>query len=62
MNDVMSDGERLARAVLMFYSGNDWRPERQKIWYELTGKREATTTVLGDLARKIVDAREREGD
>jgi hypothetical protein len=45
----------LARAVLLFFSAGPWTPEHQRRWKELTGQDNATTKVLGDLAREVLD-------
>jgi hypothetical protein len=55
----ISDAKRLARAVLMFYSGNPWTHTDRKVWKELTGHEEATTRVLGNLAREVMLAVEK---
>jgi hypothetical protein len=52
----MSPGERLARAVLMFHaSASIWTPQNRNIWRALTGKEEATSRVLCDLARELLN-------
>jgi hypothetical protein len=55
----ISDAERLARAVLMFFGQGRWTAWNAEIWLALTGKEEATTKVLGDLAREILIKEER---
>lgn len=46
--------KRLQQAILLFHSAEPWDEERQRQWQELTGRREATTKVLCDLARGIM--------
>jgi hypothetical protein len=55
----MSDAEKLARAVLMFYNTQEWSELHRQVWQKLTGSDEATTRVLADLARKVMQAEER---
>lgn len=50
--------EALARAVLMFYQGGPWTLDDRAKWHQVTGSPEATTKVLGDLARRVLDLRE----
>jgi hypothetical protein len=50
----MTGGERLARAVLLFYQGARWSEDNQDEWTALTGSTEATTKALGDLAREVL--------
>lgn len=49
----MSDAEKLARAVLMFYAGTAWGDNERETWLMLTGSDEATTRTLGNLARRV---------
>jgi streptomycin 6-kinase len=49
----ISMAERLARAVLLFHSGEPWTTERRATWISLTGSDEATTRVLCNLARAV---------
>jgi hypothetical protein len=56
-------GERLARAVLLFHRGGPWTDADRVAWLELTGQQtascaEATTKVLGDLAREVLAQRD----
>jgi hypothetical protein len=53
MDHELSLGERLALAVLMFFSAEPWSDERRREWRRLTGYSDATTKVLGDLARVV---------
>jgi hypothetical protein len=53
---MMSDGERLARAVLVFYSPGYWDATKRALWLALTGSEEATTKTLADLARKVINS------
>lgn len=59
MNDVdpatISDAERLARAVILFYSAVTWDDPERALWLSLTGESDATTRVLCDLARVVRD-------
>jgi len=59
---VMTKAERLARAVLLFHSGDPWNDEKRWLWHELTGAEEATTKTLCDLARRIRGEEEKEPD
>lgn len=56
----LSTAECLARAVLMFYDAAPWDQEKQKVWKALTGREEATTKVLCDLARRVRTMEERQ--
>jgi hypothetical protein len=49
----MSDAERLARAVLLFFSDPPWTPEKRAEWTELTGNYECTGVTLCNLAREM---------
>lgn len=51
----MSDAERLARAVLLFFSSTPWTIEKQREWQMLTGTLDgnATSKTLCDLAREM---------
>ena len=49
----MSDAERLARAVLLFFSDPPWTPEKRAEWTELVGDYEATSVSLCNLAREM---------
>lgn len=55
----MSDAEKLARAVLMFFNGKPWSIEDARMWKDVTGQDDATTRVLCDLAREVKAAEER---
>ena len=58
----MTPAERLARCVLMFYGIAGWSQNERDLWKALTGSDDATTRVLGDLAREVLqDERERAG-
>jgi hypothetical protein len=46
-------GERLARAVLLFYSPGPWGLQRNLEWDRLTGCRPATTRTIGDMCRAL---------
>lgn len=48
-----SPAVRLARAVLLFHGGGPWTAADGDEWERVTGSREATTKVLGDLARRV---------
>jgi hypothetical protein len=50
----MTDGERLARAVLMFHDRQPWTTERLDQWQDITGHRSTRKDVLDELARKII--------
>lgn len=45
----------LAKAVLMFYGTTQWREAERAAWAKLTGRGEATTRVLCDLARRVLE-------
>ena len=45
--------ERLARAVLLFHAAPSWDEKEKREWTELTGRQDATTKVLCDLARQV---------
>lgn len=49
----LSKAERLARAVLMFFEAGEWTREKRVMWTALTGSVEASSKVLGDLAREV---------
>jgi hypothetical protein len=51
---VISDAEKLARAVLMFYRGGPWTVWDSEVWFELTGSTESSTRTLSDFARKVL--------
>jgi hypothetical protein len=53
----VTDAERLARAVLLFYDTGPWSAEKCEAWAALTGQHDATTRALGDLARRVLAAR-----
>ncbi len=46
---------RLAKAVLLFHDATQWGDTERAAWIKLTGRSEATTRVLGDLARDVLD-------
>ena len=48
-----STAEKLARAVLLFHNAEPWTRHRMREWVECTGKNDATTKVLCDLARRV---------
>ena len=49
----MSDAEKLARAVLMFYQGGAWGDNDRETWVMLTGSEDVTTRTIGNLARRV---------
>lgn len=49
----MTEAQKLAKAVLMFFRGGDFGAEQKATWLALTGSDEATTKTLCDLARKV---------
>jgi hypothetical protein len=49
----MSEGEKLARAVLLFFRGGHWSACDREVWQALTGSEDATTRALCDLARRV---------
>lgn len=56
---AISSAERLARAVLMFFESGDWSNDKRELWLAITGKDDATSRTLGDLARQVRDEEER---
>lgn len=54
----MSDEEKLAIAILLFYRVGPWTDEHRAIWKEITGEFDATTRVLAGLARNILAAKQ----
>lgn len=55
----ISDAEKLARAVLLWFDPGAWGDRNRDVWRELTGTDDATTKTLCDLARKVRSAEER---
>ena len=55
----MSQAEKLARAVLLFFRGGQWTQDDREMWIVLTGQRDATTKALCDLAREVRGQEER---
>lgn len=55
----LSNAERLARAVLMFFDPSEWTREKREQWLALTGTDSCTSMVLGNLARQVRDEEER---
>jgi hypothetical protein len=51
---VMSEAEKLARMVLMFYAPGPWSATNKEEWSLCAGNREVTTRALGDQARKVI--------
>jgi hypothetical protein len=43
------------RAVLMFHEGGEWTAERRAEWKRITGSDEATTKVLCDHIRLVLE-------
>jgi hypothetical protein len=52
--DQVSDTERLARAIILFYKGGPWSPEDTQRWIELTNAPSVTTKELCNLARRVL--------
>lgn len=50
----VTDAEKLAAAVVLFYSAGPWDDRKRATWEKLTGTKEATTKHLGDLAWKVL--------
>ncbi len=46
--------EQLARAVLLFHKPGPWTFSDRQEWTRLTGRTEATTTTICNLARDIL--------
>lgn len=55
----ISNAERLARAVLMFFDPGEWNAGRREEWLAITGRDECSSKVLGDLAREVRAEEER---
>lgn len=55
----LSDAEKLARAVLLFFRGGRWTAWDTEMWRELTGTDNATTRTLGEMARRVRDREEK---
>lgn len=55
----MTSAERLARAVILFWSPSPWGPDKAQLWQELTGTSACTSVVLCDLARQVRDEESR---
>ena len=53
MTFEISDAEKLARAVLLFYRDGPWTTCDRETWEQLTGSDDATTRTLCDLARRV---------
>jgi hypothetical protein len=49
----ISQAERLARAVILFFRGGPWSEQDRELWRHYTGSDDATTRTLCDLARRI---------
>lgn len=56
--DKMTDAERLARAVLLFHRGGEWTAWDTEVWSLLTGSSEATTKILCNFARRVLQKEE----
>src|SRR5205823_5999130 len=55
----LAPGDRLARALLLFYDAGTWNARAQREWKALTGLDDATTKDLGDLARSVIEQGQR---
>lgn len=53
-NHRMTPLERFVRAVLLFHRGGQWTGTDRNEWVMLTNEEEATTRVLCDLARRLL--------
>ncbi len=51
----MSKCEDLARAALLFHGATQWGEPEKRAWLRLTGSDIATTRVLCDLARGVLN-------
>jgi hypothetical protein len=49
----LSDAERLARAVVLFFKGTAWTPQDTENWTALTGMKECSNRALCNFARLI---------
>jgi hypothetical protein len=50
----MTEGEKLARMVLMFYAPGPWSAAQKEAWSLCAGNEEVTTRSLGNKARQII--------
>lgn len=55
----ISNAERLARAVLLFFRGGRWTRLDDEQWAALTGSETASSRALCDLARMVRSEEER---
>lgn len=44
------------RAVLLFHESGPWTDEKRRMWFDLTGRHEATTKALCDFVREALAA------
>jgi hypothetical protein len=51
----MTDGEKLAIAVLLFYAQGPWDESKRDKWRAVMGHDDANTKAMGNLARKIIE-------
>lgn len=56
----LSDAEKLARAVRLYFKGSPWTADDSDRWQFLTGTRECNSRTLCDFARAIERKEERE--
>jgi hypothetical protein len=55
----MTEAEKLARMVLLFYSASPWSSQAATDWKACAGNREVTTRAVADQARKVLAEAER---
>jgi hypothetical protein len=55
---LLTDAEKLARAVLLWLTPTMWTDDEREMWTLLTGAEYATSRALYDLARKVRRAEE----
>jgi hypothetical protein len=58
----MTEAERLALAVLLFFRGGPWTAAVRAEWRSLAGDVECTSKELCNLARRILDPNKEAGD
>lgn len=49
----MSDAEKLARGVLLYFDASPWTADKQEQWHLVTGTDEANSKNLCDMARRV---------
>lgn len=49
----ITDAEKLARGVLLYFNTSPWTSEHQEMWELVTGTKDTNAKNLCDLARKV---------